>query len=322
MKRKVSISINHFQQLYGDKNALLLSKKEVGVDAVDFCLNDYSSSQADTVYSKGESAVIEYFSELREYADSLGLSVVQTHGRNPGCCGDPEQDAVILTDGRFDCLATRILGAKYTVMHGPKSTKMVGVPAERERESHFQMFTKLLPYARENNVKIAWETGGLAGKDYSIFGLLRHADEFVRAYERVTEVEDFKDWFCCCVDTGHSHLAAQVEGQPSMPELTRRLGSAVEVLHIHDNDGRSDMHVIPWFNATPRMGSIDWMDFFRALDEIGYKGYYNLEIGLGKHGEHLAVEEAIFGVKVLKNLLQTYDGLPSEGVFDDTPYRI
>ncbi len=321
MKRRVSLSINELQSLYGDKNALLLAKDAVGVDAVDFCLAEYSCAKEDTIYAKGEAAVIEYFSELREYADSLGLSIVQTHGRNRGCCGDPLQDAVALTDGRLDCLATRLLGAGYTVMHGPKSTQMAGLPAQRARDIHFGMFAELLPYARENKVKIAWETGGLAGRDYTIFAVLRHADEFIRAYERITAVEEFKDWFCCCLDTGHSHLAAQVEGQPSVPDLTRRLGSAVEVLHIHDNDGRSDMHVTPWFGATPRMNSIQWWDFFGALDEIGYQGYYNLEIGLRHHGDRMAVDEAVFGIKTLKNLLRTYDGLPSEGVFDDKPYR-
>ena len=94
-------------------------------------------------------------------------------------------------------------------------------------------------------------------------------------------------------------MAAHMEGQPSVPDLIRRLGPAVEVLHLNDNEGKTDMHAIPFVRSHPRTGALNWQEVFRALDEIGYNGYYNLEMGWNTYGFNFSTEEAIFGVKVL-----------------------
>lgn len=326
---KISIYLGTFQRRYGVKKALEIAKNIVGVDAVDFTLSDYQSipptkpsSSRNLLYAEGEAAVVEYFSEIREYADTLGLKIVQTHGRGTGLYGDPEVDAACLSDGRLDCIATRILGAKHCVMHGPPSYLLTDAAADTVRDLHFQMFTTLVPHARENGVKIAYETGGNSGKGYKIFGLQAHHEEFIRAYERVAAIEDFRDWFCYCMDTGHSNMAAKHDGELSVPDLTRRLGHAVEVLHINDNEGLTDMHAVPLLDADPLTGSVDWWDFMRALDEIGYEGYYNLELGFNNHGRNMAIEEAIFAVKVMKNILHMHYGIEPEGFLDDTPFLV
>jgi sugar phosphate isomerase/epimerase len=43
------------------------------------------------------------------------------------------------------------------------------------------------------------------------------------------------------------------------------------VLHVHDNNGRSDLH---W---NPYTGVIDWDDFSAALREIDFAGTVSLE---------------------------------------------
>lgn len=326
-ERKISIYLGTFQRRYGVKRALEIAKNIVGVDAVDFTLSDFYSlrsarrgAMTNFLYEQGEGAVIEYFSEIKEYADSLGITVAQTHGRGTGIYNDKEEDAACIVDGSLDLLATRILGAKHCVMHGPPSYLLQGVPEDELYELHYKMFSSLAPAAKENGVKIALETGGNSGKDYAIFGLFSHAEPFLRAYERLVEVKDFRDSFCCCVDTGHSNMAAHHEGEPSVPDLVRRLGSAVEVLHVNDNEGLTDMHAAPMVIAHPFTGTVDWWDFMRALDEIGYSGYYNLELGFNLYGRNFAIEEAKFAVKVMRNILATHYGEKPEGFIDDTEY--
>ena len=51
----------------------------------------------------------------------------------------------------------------------------------------------------------------------------------------------------------------------------RELGSEVRALHIRDNDGKSDLHKIPF------EGIIDWADFAQALQEVGYQGVFSYE---------------------------------------------
>lgn len=45
----------------------------------------------------------------------------------------------------------------------------------------------------------------------------------------------------------------------------------LRVLHVHDNNGRSDLH---WH---PYMGVIDWPDFTQALIDIEFEGALSLE---------------------------------------------
>ena len=53
-------------------------------------VNDYRNK--DSIYSKGDEAVYEYYSKLKEYADSLGLVIGQTHGKMPGFRNIKEED--------------------------------------------------------------------------------------------------------------------------------------------------------------------------------------------------------------------------------------
>ncbi len=57
-----------------------------------------------------------------------------------------------------------------------------------------------------------------------------------------------------------------------------KAGSYLKALHIHGNDGESDMHIMPYGQAYYR-GYIDWIEVVRALKNIDYKGLFNLEIG-------------------------------------------
>ena len=323
MKRKISICTGSFQRLYGDKRALEVAK-EVGADAVDFTLTGfYNCLKENNLYTKGDEAVIEYFSELKRHADAIGIEFAQTHGRIHGLRMDKEKDAAYYKGARLDCIVTRILGAKHCVIHTVSTNCLPkGTTPETMRRLNFEMFAGIMPYAKENGIKIATETFGGLGPDYTEMDFFADIDEFINGYESVASVHDFRNYFCYCVDTGHTNMAAHYEGQPNVADYTRRLGSAVEVLHINDNEGLTDMHAVPLLNAHPRTGSVDWNDFMSALDEIGYKGYYNLELGLNNYGRNFATEEAIFGIKVMKNLLSTYYGEPLGGYIDESPYIV
>ena len=73
--------------------------------------------------------------------------------------------------------------------------------------------------------------------------------------------------FKVCLDTGHVAVFKEL----SLGDEVRRLGKHIVAFHIHDNDGRRDLHQFPGF------GRIDWSDFGRALRDIGYDGSFSLE---------------------------------------------
>ena len=67
------------------------------------------------------------------------------------------------------------------------------------------------------------------------------------------------------LDTGHANLTA------SPTEETLAAGSLLATTHVHDNNGRQDSH------DPPGHGTIDWPEWGRALEAIGYRGPILLE---------------------------------------------
>lgn len=301
-KRKVSISIGRLQRQFGDREALRIAK-EIGADAVDFNLIGVQDFRKEaSVYARGEEEIRSYYRALREYAEEIGLEIAQTHGRITGFKNIPEEDDALVLNGKYDCIATHELGAKHCVMHTVTTIHM-GPDADPElmQRLNFEMYARMLPFAKEEGIKIATETFG----DAPAFGCVDFfgdIDAFVEGYERVCALSEYADFFCICMDPGHSNKATRFHNNPKAPDVIRRLGSAIEVLHLNDNDTLTDQHKIPM------TGCIDWDDLMNALDEIGYDGYYNMEIDLRSFGLDFTVEHARFAVKVMRQILKTRYG--------------
>ena len=78
-----------------------------------------------------------------------------------------------------------------------------------------------------------------------------------------------------CLDVGHLHMTNIRDGEEqSSTEFIRTVGKRLKALHIHENNGKSDDHQMPFSAKT----AFDWKQLIRALDENGYQGIFNLEI--------------------------------------------
>ena len=301
MKRKVSFSIAEFQRQFGDRGALAMAKA-VGADAVDFNLIPEDYRKKESKYALGEDSVRKYYAELGEYAKSIGIEIAQTHGRLAGFKNIKDEDDALIENARYDCIATAALGAPHCVMHTVTTIHM-GPEADRElmHALNYDMYARMLPFAKQENIKIATETFGDAAK-YGCIDFFGDINEFEEGYRRVSALPDADKYFCICMDTGHSNKSTRFNNNPPSADVIRRLGSSIEVLHLNDNDTLTDQHL------TPMMGNMDWNDIMNALDEIGYDGYYNMEINLKHFGRELAVEHARFSVCVMKNILRAKYG--------------
>ena len=208
-----------------------------------------------------------------------------------------EEDDALIKNARLDCLATSILGASTCIIHAVTTIHM-GPACDPTvmRNLNYNMFTQILPYAKQYGIKIATETFGDAVR-YNACDFFGNINEFIMSYNRIRQTEDFKNYFTICVDTGHSNKASRFNNNPSPADVIRLLGDQVTTLHLNDNDKLTDQHKIPM------TGTIDWDDVFNALDEIGYDGYYNMELDLRWFGNNFMIESAEFAVKVLKNYL-------------------
>jgi sugar phosphate isomerase/epimerase len=69
-------------------------------------------------------------------------------------------------------------------------------------------------------------------------------------------------------DTAHMFVQKEV-----LEVSIEKLGQNILVMHLADNDGKTDYH------SRPGNGSIDWKSVLSTLRKIGYNGYLNIEIG-------------------------------------------
>jgi protein FrlC len=71
-----------------------------------------------------------------------------------------------------------------------------------------------------------------------------------------------------CLDTGHAHL-----NHEDLAQIVRDLRGVPLHIHIDDNRGDSDAHLMPG------EGRIDYKPFVRALREMSYPGFVSAELG-------------------------------------------
>ena len=297
-KKTVSLSLFVFQHQFGDLRAIEIAK-EIGVTAVDFCtdLPRFDCKNPDSVYSKGDDAVIEYFSNLKKLADQCGITVCMTHGRGTGFKSIPEEDLILTENARLDCLAASILGAPVCVIHAVTTIFMgPDCPSEVMHKLNRDMFASIIPFAKQYGIKIATETFGDAVL-FDCCDFFGNLDQFKKSYDDICAIEDFREHFKICVDTGHSNKASRFGNNPEPAEVIRRLGSNVICLHLNDNDKITDQHKIPM------TGCINWEGVFDALDEVKYDGFYNMELNLRYFGNEYTVETARFAVEMMQSYL-------------------
>ena len=223
---------------------------------------DYDMSATDTpIYSCGEEGLEGIVRRERQSIEEAGIGVSQVHGpwRYPPRDGSREERQERMEKMKRSIRATALLGCRNWVVHPimPYGTADKGTEHAGETwELNVAFMGELLETAKEHDVTICLEN--MPMPRFSI-GSPSEILEFVRTMDD----EHFK----ICLDTGH---VAVYEGLDPA-EAMRELGDAVRVLHVHDNNGQSDLHWMPYF------GIIDWKAFARALRECGYGGVFSIE---------------------------------------------
>lgn len=277
MSKKISISCHALQQKYGDLRAIEIAAA-AGFDGVDFNVEGYAFRPAPSPLDLPEKEFEAYFGAIRKKADECGIAICQTHN----LCGklyngDPEHDKKVLYWAERGLKANQVLGCDITVVH-PISTFDWGAdtPDSVMHEWNQKMFGDILPFAERYGITVCPESFGVChGRGMHCADNFADPEKMMREYECMpTENKGF------CFDCGHTNAATQF-GFLSPPDFVRYFGKRIKILHLHDNDGILDQHLVP-----RQGGTIHWPELFDALDEVGYSGFYNYEIGL-RYGDHL-----------------------------------
>lgn len=203
----------------------------------------------------------ENIRRLRRELDRRGMESESTHA--PRACFDEPRE-VYEELLRRTIEATRMLGAKYVVVHPWVNEDKTRTLTEKTIE----YFSEFEAYAKTWEVTLAVE------------------NMVSTSPEQLLAIRDALDCGVCW-DTGHANIA----GRKQYESITT-LGDALKVLHVHDNYGEKDLHNPPY------SGTVDWEGFLAGLRDIGYQGALNFEVSADRIPEEARMEHAGYLVKI------------------------
>ena len=238
--------------LPGTRTADLERIKAHGYDCVDYDLCDTT----DAIYHLPEEQFAAAMKAERQKIEAAGLKVSQVHGPWPTDDTTSESRAEKYIFMQRAVGATALLGCPYMVVHPvmpygwSKETD-----ADTAQKMNEEFFAKLCDYAAGYGVGICVENMPMTAHRISP---INRIVQLVKAVNKPN--------FFICLDTGHCN-----ELKDDCGEAVRKSGKYLKVLHVHDNCGRRDSHLIPY------CGTIQWEHFTDALKEIGFDGVLSIE---------------------------------------------
>lgn len=187
-----------------------------------------------------------------EFARQHGVFFPQGHlWLRVQLCNDP--NAVEILKKWLELFAAA--GVKNAVLHCDGRFPE-GTPREEIIEENAKRLRVLAAHAETLGIRICLE---------NLRTFCADAEELLK----VIEAAGNSDALGICLDTGHLNIA----DSGTQAQFIRTAGSRLHALHIADNEGQRDQHLMP-FGA----GNVDFADVMRALKEIGYRDLFNYEI--------------------------------------------
>ena len=219
------------------------------------------------VLVRGGPDCMALFRPWGEAAKEAGVENVQAHAPFPGWlpfCGETNEKLIeVLKNTVRGC---DLIGCRKLVLHpfyaGPALWIMKGIDLRRNLER----FSRLIPVAKEYGVMLCLEN--VHSRSFTrrlLKGACGDPETGARYVDELNRIAGEK-LFAFCFDTGHAH-ACRVD----IKQALHTLGGRVQALHIHDNDGVSDLHLAPY------MGTVNWQSFAEGLQDIRYEGAISFE---------------------------------------------
>ena len=215
-----------------------------------FNRSEFSDEDGALILERGGNAA----KQLRSYADSVGFSYPQGHlYLRVDICADGSVDTLKRWLDMFNTL-----GIRSAVLHAAGGREL---EAERRFEKRVGTIRELSEYIDGSGMTICLEN---LMEEYCP----RTSGEL----NALIDAAGGKN-LGICLDTGHLNVVNNRGVNESQSDFISAAGARLKALHIADNDGSSDMHLMPYGR-----GRIDWQSVMTALAEVGYDRLYNLEI--------------------------------------------
>ena len=257
MAGKIGIATGVFWTEYGEKCIDKLAR--IGYDALDFSMYSDGHKRLD-IFNESVNTIEKYFNSVKKRAEENGVAVVQAHSSFPIDFDTDEEGKKVIDRLLPELDACLILGAPYVVIHPSRKLNGLGNFAEG-LDNYGKIITAVNEHIKGTNLQVCVENIPI----YNKYKYCRVQGACTRASD--LEIYAQKFGVGVCLDTGHAHLVGE---NPAY--VARKLGQNLKIMHLNDNYGIDDDHIMPY------TGGINWSGFALALKEIGYKGDYCAEI--------------------------------------------
>jgi sugar phosphate isomerase/epimerase len=272
---KIATSLNLCPPFLTEE-ALMPRLRSAGYDGVDFNFCDLTRR----IDWSDERAADAFVDSWGTAAKGAGLDWVQSHGPMFNVFGDSEWDVKGRQLAPLSLRACGQLGVPWMVLHPetlPGGVSDSASYAEQLRRN-VEYFQTLLPLCEKYNVGIALEN---LPEPMAARGGVRcfcgTAPELIELIDTLNH-----PLIGACWDTGHAKI-----NRLEQRSAIGCLGSRLKVLHIQENDGKGDDHMMPFVNGP---AGIDWKTVIEGLRIADYQGAFTYEA----HNSFRAVPEVLF----------------------------
>lgn len=249
-----------------------------GFERVDFNLDtflknsDVYAGRINKFFDADLESLLAYFGEYKKAFEEYGIKPSQMHAPYPifvptrGDVTDYMQETVIPKS----IAIAGMMEIPWVVMHPFKLQYTYGIDVERAM--NLKYFESLIPLLKAHNVGVCVENLYQSVGGRITEGICADPQDAIYYVDTLNQLAG-EELFGCCLDTGHMELTHR---EPA--DYIRQVGKRLKILHMHENDAIGDLHQMPYtFGSKPEDG-VDWDDFRKALDEIGFEGTLSFEI--------------------------------------------
>jgi sugar phosphate isomerase/epimerase len=201
--------------------------------------------------------------EMREYADSIGLPCNQSHAVFGSWLGAAKPGTDLFEGTVRSMEIAAIMGAKAIVVH-PLQYLCYMSNVDFLRQENLEFYKDLMPYAEKLGIVVLTENmwQGNPNNNCIIQSVCAEAKEFAQYVDMIDS-----PYMKACLDIGHTILTGE-----SITNMVKTLGrDRLFGLHIHDVDGKSDDHTLPYTK------SVNFDEMIQALAAIDYAGDITFE---------------------------------------------
>ncbi len=251
--RKTGCVNSVYETLYGENGY-----RQMKMDGYDFADFQGLVDTETPLFAENDSGFERILREERARAQEAGIAFSQTHSpwRYPPKDFLPEDRAERKEKMLRSIYGTAILGSPYMAIHPVMPFGADNDPEpQRFWDMNLEFMSALLLFAKEQNVVLCLENMPMRRLSLS-------TPEQIGRFVRELDSEQIK----MCLDIGHCNVFGISPAQAFTEEK-----DLIRILHIHDNDGSGDQHLLPGD------GNIDWVAFKASLS--CYEGVLSMEPG-------------------------------------------